>query len=481
MAVKTNNFVPQPNSQLLAMVEGEASMGYRERIPKATKSDISDTIKNLQKYRPHMNEAVDTLVNRIGMEIYGNTVWYNPLKEFKRGMLEWGDTIEEIQTGLLEAHTFDPDRDSTEKQLWGTELPPIDTSFHTVNRQDMYTITIPDKMLRRAFTSEFGLSNMLTDLMSTPTTSNEVDEYLITTRLIKEYEANGGFHKIQIPDVADTASGESDAKVALRVMRSLADTLPFVSTKYNAAKMPVHSNRDELVIITSASFKAAMDVEALAAAFNIEMAQAYGRIIVLPDEAIDVDGFQAIITTKKFFIMADTLMETHSNFNPHKIQYKYFMHHHGVYSVSRFVNAVMLTSKPVEEVIELADPVTGITAVTFENADKAVVTAGVRGDLVQVVVAATSAAFPAGLPRGGVRYVVEGTTDPLRTHVTPEGVLHVSGIEDATSITVHAFTTWIDPANPQAAPFTASKAIAVSGDKLETWPNVEEKVTDPGE
>ena len=461
------------------MIHGDATITYQDRIPKATKGDISDSVKALQKFRPHMNEAIDSLVNRIGLEIYGNTVWYNPLKEFKRGMLEWGDTIEEIQTGLLMAETFDPDRDSTEKQLWGSSLPPVDTSFHTVNRQDMYTLTIPDKMLRRAFTSEFGLSNMLTDLMATPTTSNEVDEYLIVTRLIKEYEANGGFHKINIPDVAANTSGESDAKVALRTMRALADTLPFVSTKYNAAGMPVHSKRDELVVITSASFKAAMDVEALAAAFNIEMAQAYGRIIVLPDEAIDIEGFQAIITTKKFFVMADTLMETHSNFNPHKIQYKYFMHHHGVYSVSRFTNAVMLTSKPVEEVIEVSDPVTGITAVTFENNEGSAVTGAVRGSLTQVKVSATSAAFPAGKPRAGVRYSVVGATD-LGTHVTPEGVLHVSGIEEAETLTVHAFTTWINPDDPRAAPFTSSKAITISGEMLETWPVPVETEVVPG-
>lgn len=480
MAVKTNNFVPMPNDQLLNMVRGDATITYQDRIPKATKGDISDSVKALQKFRPHMNEAIDTLVNRIGLEIYGNTVWYNPLKEFKRGMLEWGDTIEEIQTGLLEAETFDPDRDSTEKQLWGTSLPPVDTSFHTVNRQDMYTLTIPDKMLRRAFTSEFGLSNMLTDLMATPTTSNEVDEYLIVTRLIKEYEANGGFHKIQIPDVADNASGESDAKVALRTMRALADTLPFVSTKYNAAGMPVHSKRDELVIITSASFKAAMDVEALAAAFNIEMAQAYGRIIVLPDEAINIDGFQAIITTKKFFVMADTLMETHSNFNPHKIQYKYFMHHHGVYSVSRFTNAVMLTSNPVEEVIEITDPITGITAVTFEDKDAVLTTTAGRGALTQVIAAATSAGYPAGVPRGGVRYAVEGAST-FATHVTPEGVLHVSGTEEAETVTVHAFTTWLNPDDPQAATFTKSAVITITGEKLNTWPAVEDEAVDPGE
>ena len=469
MAVETKNFRPMPNDQFLNMIRDNASTSYQDRVPKATKGDISATVKYLQQHRPMMNEAIDSLVNRIGLVIYGNNVWSNPLKEFKRGMLEYGDSIEEIQTGLLLAHTFDPDRDSTEKDLFATELPPVDTSFHSINRQDMYKISIPDKMLKRAFLSDQGLSQMTSDLMAAPTTSDELDEFLITTQLITEYEANGGFHKIQIPNVRNNSSTEADAKVALRTMRALADTLPFISDKYNAAGMPVSSKRDELVIITTASFKAAMDVEALAAAFNMEMAEAYGRIIVLPDTAIDIDGFQAIITTKEFFIMADTLLETHSLFNPHKIQYNYFLHHHGIYSVSRFVNAVMLTSNTVSEEIILPDPVTGITALTATDKDEKTVTSVGRGSIYQITTAAITAKFPTGMPRGGVRYAVTGNTN-LATYVSPEGVLHVSGIEEASSIVVHAFTTWVDPADPRKDPFNKTLSLTVTGEMLETWP-----------
>ena len=92
-------------ADILNTIKYDASLSYQQRIPDATKANIQDVMRNLQSYRPHFNEFIDAMVNRIGLVWARNTSWTNPLAEFKRGMLEFGDTIDEIVVGLLQAHT----------------------------------------------------------------------------------------------------------------------------------------------------------------------------------------------------------------------------------------------------------------------------------------------------------------------------------------------------------------------------------------
>src|SRR5690625_3605892 len=154
------------NVAILNAIRNDASLDYQRRIPAATKAGIRDQVKTLTEHRPLWNEFVNALINRIGTVIARNMSWTNPLAEFKRPMLTYGDTIEEIQTGLLRAHVYDPDREYLEKDLFGTELPEVQANFHTVNRREFYKVTVNEHLLRHAFTSaEDGLSQFVAQLM----------------------------------------------------------------------------------------------------------------------------------------------------------------------------------------------------------------------------------------------------------------------------------------------------------------------------
>src|SRR5690606_17422670 len=171
-------------------------------------------------------------------------------------------------------------------------------------------------MLTRAFASEHGLSSLISSLMEAPTTSDQWDEYLLMTSLFKEYEDNNGYFKVNIPDVESFGSDSADAKFALRRLREMAENLTFISRRYNAAGMPVAAKREDMVIFTTPEFKAALDVEALAAAFNIDRADVPSRMVTVRKEDFGIEGAQAILTTEDFFVVADTLLETRSAENP---------------------------------------------------------------------------------------------------------------------------------------------------------------------
>lgn len=463
MAVIAPPFRNPDNVDVLNAIRKNATVDYQKRIPGATKANVQDVVQNLLSNRPQMNEFVDSLVNRIGLVIAKNNIWSNPLSKFKRGMLEFGDTIEEINVGLIEAKRYDPDRDYLEKDIFGQERPDVQTSYHKVDRQDFYKISVNEGLLKRAFLDPNGLSAFVTKLMDAPTTSDNWDEFLLTTSLFQEYDRAGGFFYVNVPDVSSTGSDGNDARYTLRRMREMADNLKFISTHYNASGMPVAADPDELELFITPEANAALDVEALAGAFNIDKAEFASRTTVIPREHFHVDGAQAILTTRDFFVIADQRIDTTNVINPVGLHTNYFLHHWEVVSASRFVPAILFTTEPGTVINLDATPVTSIEAPTLLDANGNTVTDAIRGDLYQIVSEAVTT--PAGGANNAVRFDI-ATIHAASTRVTQTGVFTPGLDENATEVTVNI--TAVDTYPPQ---IVGTIDIPIVGDKVTLWPN----------
>jgi hypothetical protein len=449
------------NADILNAIRNVSSLDYQRRIPAATKANVDDVVHNLLTYRPMMNEFVDALVNRIGLEIFKYNSWTNPLAKFKRGMLNFGDTIEEVIVGLLEAKVYDPDREYLEKDIFGTERPDVQSSFHKVNRQNFYKISVNEVLLRRAFLTEYGLSGFVAQLMEAPNTSDNWDEFLLMTSLFETYYSHGGFFKINVPDVSNLDSEAPDARAMLRRMRGLAETLPFISTHYNAAGMPISAKPDELELFITPEANAALDVEALAGAFNVDRANFPSRTTVIPNEYFRIDGVQAILTTADFFVVADTLMETRSQANPVGLHTNYFLHHHQVISASRFVPAILFTTEPGDEIVINETPIESVEITGVFDSEGSQVSEVERGTLYHV--RASGITNPEGGYNDAVVFEIV-SNHHVGSHVTQTGMLYVSPFEAATSLTIRVHSTENDN-------LTEDITIPVVGDLLQLWPN----------
>lgn len=431
-----------PNTVFLDKVREDMTANYQERIPSATQAGVSLVMENLYTNRPLMNEFMDALVNRIGRVIGRNYTWTNPLGEFKEGLI-FGDTVEEYQVGLLKAHSYNSDADYMEKAIFGQEIPESKSIFHKINRENYYKITINDAMLRRAFLEESGLSTFISQMMSAPVTSDNLDEFMLMTQLIPEYEKHGrGFFKIKAPDLITGVPSADDARESLVKLRALAGNLRFISTKYNAAEMPVFANPEDLILIATPEYFARIDVQALAAAFNIDYARFNARNIMIPEERMGIPGAQAILTTKDFFRIYDTLIENRSVMNPVGLYNNYFYHHHQIISTSLFAPAIMLTNGTPSESIVLSTVTTAtITIESLMNDDEKIVNttdylALMPGAIYGLNINYTTT--PENLSIG-VAYSVTGATSPY-THVTTDGVLHVARDEKSVNIKITAFS-----------------------------------------
>ncbi len=458
-----NGFKPVHNADILTAIRNSASGDYYNRIPAATQADISDAVNALANNPPQRNEFLNALINRIGLVLIRDQNWNNPLAKFKRGMLEWGDTIEEIQTGLTQAYVYNHDREYLERDIFGTYRPEAQSSFHKINRENYYPITVNEMALRRAFVNPNGLSQLVGNVIASASTSDQWDEFLLMARMFAEYEKNDGFFKVNVPNIQAQGSTQADTNFALRRMREFAGNLQFLSRNYNAAGMPVAANIDDLELFITPEANAAIDVESLAGAFNVNRSDIPMRTTIIPREHFGIPGAQAVLTTRDFFVVADTFFETRQAENPVAIQTNYFLHHHQVVSTSRFVPAVLFTTEPGDSITIVDYDVTGVDDLVVQDRNEATVTGVTRGEYYQITGEAVT--DPEGGPNSAVRYDIVGDGAELspRTYVTQAGALYVAHDEQSDAITVTA-TSVDDP------DFTATVELPVSGDKFIYWP-----------
>lgn len=471
MPTKTVKTLSATNAQILNAIRTDASFAYQQRIPAATQGDITETVNNLLEYRPMMNEFIDALVNRIGDVVIKSKVWTNPLGQFKRGMMQYGDTIEELATQLLKAKRYDPN--TCMDDVFKCNPPDVMSNFHSINRQDYYELTINDMLLRRAFLTDYGLQDLVGRIMETPYTSDYWDEYLIMRNLFAEYARIDGFYKVQVPDAASktTRADKQDAAMAItEAVRSYAGKMRFLSNNYNPAGAPTFTNPNELVLFATPDFIAMLDVNVIAFAFNASAADVNVRTIPIDD--FGIDGCQAILADKDFFMCADTLIDFESIRNPKAISWNYWLHHHGIYSVSRFVNAVMFTTEAGTSVTVPAIKATGVT-VDYAEVDGTKPTFAAKGEKTRFIATVTGTVTPQtegyAVPQGVTWSITANNTGVASggvrlkngTFIDAEGVLHVDADETAENVSITATSTYIDPTVAMGSQTYQTKTLIV--------------------
>ena len=441
------------NVSILNAVRNDASLDYHKRIPAANKGNVADVADAILSFRAHKNEFIESLINRIGLVYARNAIWFNPLSEFKRGMLSMGDTIEEIQTGIVKASHYSHDREYLERDIFGRADIDVATAFHTVDREDFYKVTIDENTLRRAFLDPSGLDQLTQQIMAAPTTSDNWDEYLMTTALFRVMDNKFPMFNVNVKDVAAMNSTESDAKSLLRKIRATASNLNFLSTRFNGAKMPIVTRPEDLVLFVTPEVNSGLDVNALAPMFNLEYGKVPSRIVEIRQEDIGMDGVQAFLTTKDFFVIADTSLETTSEFNPVSRQTNFFLHHWEIISASPFAPIIKFSTQPDTERETISIPsgvgVSKIQAVIdsaetdAKNVDANTVNI-VKGGQVQMEAVITGLNSKASDIEFTEQWAVESNKD-TGTRIDNDGLLTVSPNETATTIKVTVKVSWILP------------------------------------
>lgn len=315
---------------------------FQQRVPEPTQTNIAQVAKTLFEPMNQMyyNQFMDALIMRIGTTYVHQQSFRNPLREFKKRRLEYGNTVQELIPKWIRAHSYIDDAEDVFKMA----RPDARQWFHSQNRRDRYDITVNDTELRTAFTDAEGLNKLVASIMNVPINSDEYDEYRIMLELIAVYENQWGFFKHAL---SAAPTDESTGKEFLQALRTYAGKLKFPSTTYNNSSIPdipIFVDPSELMLLVTPETQAALDVQTLAVLFHMEKAEIEYRTVLVDQFPLPTNDCVALLTTQDFFMCQDTEYRNTSIYNPKTLSTNYFLHHWGIYSVSPFVPAIMFTA-----------------------------------------------------------------------------------------------------------------------------------------
>ena len=445
---------------------------FQQRIPEPTQSNIDQVVGSLfdPMNNTYFNQFMDALIMRIGTTYVHQQSFTNPLREFKKPRLTYGNSIQEMIPKWIRAHSYIDDAEDVFKMA----RPDARVWYHSQNRRDRYDITINDTELRTAFTDSNGLNKLVAAIMNVPINSDEYDEYRIMMQLIAIYEQKWGFFKHAL---SAAPTDETTGKEFLQALREYAGLLRFPSTTYNNGALPdipIFVNPNELILLVTPKTQAALDVQTLSVLFHVEKAEIQYRTILVDQFPLPDDDCVALLTTTDFFMCMDTEYRNTSIYNPKTLGTNYFLHHWGVYSVSPFVPAIMFkVGGNTTTINEVEQTVTGMTLAIDTDIDPipgaeipttVSLTGSVSPEVPYIKLAPNAATYDVSV----TRTTSSGNDDPVTvavrsptTRVDNYGVLHIGkNLEADDVISITATATYINPSG-ETTTYTDTETVTV--------------------
>lgn len=344
--------------EILNAIRNSASTNYRDFVPtaKSTPESIRRIGEIIMQYTPLQNEFLNALVNRIARVIITSKMYSNPLSMFKKGLIDFGETIEEIFVNIANPHQYDVEE--SESKVFAREIPDVRAAFHTLNYKKFYKQTIQNKDLNQAFLSWDGITDLISKIVNAMYTAANYDEFVTTKYMLAKAILDGRLSAITVD--------ANDAKGAVTKIKGVSNALTFMSNNYNAAGVQTFTDKNDQYLLVNSQFDSEIDVEVLASAFNMSKAEFMGHRILIDgfgtldvtrlnalfkddpnyeepsqDTLTALNAIPAVLVDKNFFMIFDIMYEFTENYNGQGLYWNYFYHTWKTFSMSPFANALV--------------------------------------------------------------------------------------------------------------------------------------------
>ena len=329
---------------VLNTIRDNASDMYRDRIPEATQTNITDVQEAMCDPNNAVvtNEFMGMLLNLVIKQVIHSKLFSDPLKALKKGKKPLGDTVEEIYVNFLKAKQYDP----TGAELLARELPDVKAVYHRMNRQDKYKVTVNPEQLFKAFASYDKLESFIANIINSLYNSSELDEFVLMKQLIAQAIDQNAMVVVEVPD---PCLSEQNAKAFIKTVKTISGDMQFPNANNNAwltaqstdqNPLITFSKKNEQVLILSNPTDVAVNVDVLASVFNMSVAEFNDtrKIIIdaFPDPAI-----RGALVDEQFFQVFDDLVMFKDFENGEGLYKNYYLHIWQTLAYSPLVNAVV--------------------------------------------------------------------------------------------------------------------------------------------
>ena len=372
MPVITNTTLNASSVDIINAIRNSATANYQNYVPVVEPNTNSMRAFGaiMMDYSAIRNEFLSALFNRIGLVLVKSKMYNNPWRAFKQGELEFGETIEEIFVAIAQAFEFSPEK--AEANIFARNIPDVRSAFHTLNYRKFYKQTISREQLKQAFMSLDGVTNLIAKIVEGMYSAASYDEFLMMKYLLVRELLDGRLYPVTLT-IPEGATEPEAVKQITATVQEVSTDFTFMKSKYNVAAVPNYSAQDEQIIIMTSRFNARMNVEVLAAAFNLSYTDFLAQRVLIDSfsdfdeerlnnlfkdadgnyfdgytpltaaEKAALDSIECVLVDKKYFMIFDNLIEFTENFNGEGLYWNYWLHLWKTFSVSPFENAAFFT------------------------------------------------------------------------------------------------------------------------------------------
>ena len=341
------------------MREMSVSQGsiYHQYVPVVTESttigEFGAPILDSQNINV-LNDFVSLLKKVVYTAVYTKT-FNNPLAQLEGDRMPLGNFIEDVYVNPAKARGFNVNDFAGLLQKYEAQVA---TQYLAVNSDLQYCVTITREKIRNAFTSWDNLEALVTAMVNSLYNGAYITRYNQAKGLpLAAFE--GGAVKYE---VITNPTTEATAKALIRKMRADYSKMQIPSTAFNAWSdkkgedafaLKTWSDPQDIVVLISADVEALIDVEVLAAAFNMSKADFLGRVIVVDDfsqyaddgtVAVDGSMIKAMICDKAWFKIKTQDFAMDEFYNANNRTWQYYLNDVRMVNYSLFANAKIYTT-----------------------------------------------------------------------------------------------------------------------------------------
>ena len=340
---------------------------YHEYVPVIDDStDISAFAQPIFDFPVVYNEFCDVLVNKLVFSQFQTMTFNNPLRILEGERVPLGYSGENVYTNPAQARSFNVNDFAGLLMKYEADTK---VEYWTVNTDIQYCVTVSRAQLKKAMTSWDNLASYITQLSNSLYNGAYIDFFRYSKNII-----SGAFKENRAQYEKITAvTSEATAKAFVEKARELFLNFQLPSTSFNAwaknggAGKPVTTwtRPEDIVLVVRNDVRAKIDVQSLAAAFNLPYADFLGQVITVDNfDAYDDDGTKVYdgsaivggIFDKAWFKIKTQDFWMEDFYNPNNRTMQYYLNVQRGYNMSLFANGVIFATD---------DPSVSSTAVEF--------------------------------------------------------------------------------------------------------------------
>ena len=361
-----------------------------------------------------MNDFVSLLKKVVATAVYNKT-FNNPLANLEGERMPLGNFIEDVYVNPAHARGFNVNDFAGLLQKYEAEVA---VSYYSINSDLQYCVTVTREKIRNAFTSWDQLEGLISGMVNSLYNGAYLTRYNQTKGLVTAaYTGNNVQYQ-----VVDNPTDEQSAKSLIRQLRAAYSKMQIPSTRFNAwnkvkggrLALKTWSDPEDVVVLISADVEALVDVEVLAAAFNMSKADFLGRVIVVDDfnqynddgtVAVDGSAIKAMIADRAWFKIKTQDFAMDEFYNANNRTWQYYLNDVRMVNFSLFANAIVFaTEAPTVDATDIEiegstaeieagakvvipfelTPANATSTVTASTSSSSVATAEVKGKTIEI-------------------------------------------------------------------------------------------------